>query len=143
MGRLLGTRTIRDPLVISIERNASLQCPSTGIFSICFSTKRQRNAARPERTPCSVLEAVTEEMGKEARHEDECYIPCDALDLEKHVLGESRHFDGGTGWLVIAKELGVDVVDGAKVVHVLQEHLFAQYGWSTLMNRCVGHARSF
>ena len=51
------------------------------------------------------------------------HIPCDAFDLKENVLGESCHLDGGTGRLVVAKEIGVDVVNLAKVVHVLQKHL--------------------
>ena len=49
--------------------------------------------------------------------------PCDGFDLKENVLGESCHLDGGTGGLVVAKDFGIDAVDGVKVVQVLQEHL--------------------
>ena len=46
-------------------------------------------------------------------------IPGDAFDLKENVLGEARHLDGGTGRLVVAKKVGIDAIDGNKVVHVL------------------------
>lgn len=55
-----------------------------------------------------------------------CDTPCNAFDFKENVLGESSNLDSGTRRLVVPKELGIGVIDGDKVVHVLQEQLSSQ-----------------
>jgi hypothetical protein len=44
-----------------------------------------------------------------------------SLNLNKNVLGQTSDLDTASSGLGLAKELGVDLVDGRKVVHVLDE----------------------
>lgn len=46
---------------------------------------------------------------------------CHSLHLDQNILGQPAHFDTAPGGLGLAKELGVDLVEGGKVVHVLEE----------------------
>jgi len=48
-----------------------------------------------------------------------CHV--DSLDLDQDVLWQPGGLDAASGGLGLAKELGVDLVDGRKVVHVLDE----------------------
>jgi hypothetical protein len=49
--------------------------------------------------------------------------PDDRLDFDKNILWQPSDLHGGTGWLVVTKELGVDAVDCNKIVHRLEEDL--------------------
>jgi len=45
----------------------------------------------------------------------------DGLHFHQNILGQTSDFDRRSGWLVIAKEGGVDGIHVSEVVHVLQE----------------------
>ena len=76
-------------------------------------------------------------MDDELIYNQRSHIPCNAFNFKQNVLGESRDLDGRTRGLVLAKEFGIDTVDGAKVVHVLQEHLSPQFQWSPNRGRAT------
>ena len=41
-------------------------------------------------------------------------------DLHQHVLGQAGHLDGGAGGIGLLEELGVDLVHGGEVVHIVE-----------------------
>lgn len=49
------------------------------------------------------------------------HLSGDELDLNKDILGETGDLDTRAGGLGLAKEGRVDLVEGDKVVHVLEE----------------------
>lgn len=85
-------------------------------------------------------------MDVDSIYNQRSHIPCDTFDLKQDVLGESCNLDGRTGGLMVTKELGIDAIDGAKVVHVLQEHLSPTSDFALLAprkQRVIGYARWF
>lgn len=63
----------------------------------------------------------TDQRSKEGR--DFGRVPYDSLYLNEDVLWKACDLDSRTSWLVVAKELGINAVDGREIVHVLQEDL--------------------
>lgn len=65
-------------------------------------------------------------------------LPGNAFDFHERVHGESGNLNSGTGGLVIAERLLVDLVDDGKVIHGFEEH-GRFYNFSHITSRGLNH----